>query len=493
MRYLSTRNKDISRLPHEAVIHGLAPDGGLYVPDRLNVHFDVYDFLGKDYQGIAEDVLSAFLDDYPKETIRACVRNAYDEKFDTEEIVPLRKTEDGFLMELFHGPTSAFKDLALTILPHLLTSAYQLENRKDTIAILTATSGDTGKAALSGFADVPHTTVTVFYPTDGVSPVQKKQMQTARGNNVCVYGVEGNFDDCQRMVKKACNDPSILPKNGGVTISSANSINVGRLIPQMVYYWNSYVQLVKTGAIKAGEEVSFVVPTGNFGDILAGYLAKRSGLPVKKLICASNTNNVLTDFLETGTYSVHRDFHMTMSPSMDILISSNLERLLYLESSGDAELTASLMKQLNEEGSYTVPKELLQKIQADFRGYWTSEEECREVIHALYAKEGTLIDPHTAVAYHAMKKYQAEGNSEPCIVLSTASPFKFSRNVLSCISDDVPEDDFACMKKLAAKTGLAVPRGLAELESLPVRFTETIPVEQGMAVIQRRLEEISHD
>ncbi|MCR5229579.1 MAG: threonine synthase [Solobacterium sp.] len=493
MRYLSTRNRNITSSAHMSVIKGLADDGGLFVPETIDIKISISDFIGLTYRQTAERILSAFLDDYTPEEISACVAGAYDGKFDTPDIVPVTGISDGWLMELWHGPTSAFKDIALTILPRLLTAAYKKENLADTISILTATSGDTGKAALSGFADVEHTAVTVFYPEEGVSAVQKKQMQTSRGDNVCVIAVKGNFDDCQRMVKQACSDPKVLDSCRHVRISSANSINVGRLIPQVVYYITSYAALVRKGALRCGDPVNFVVPTGNFGDILAGWLAKKIGLPVNRLICASNSNNVLTDFLRTGTYSTDRPFRLTMSPSMDILISSNLERLLFMISDGDDQFTASCMKQLQEKGSYTVSEEILQRIRKDFDAYWTDEQQCRDTISELYKNEGVLIDPHTAVALHAMRQYRQADSSCPSIVLSTASPFKFCRDVLSCISDDVPEDEFEAMKKLSEKTGLPVPSGLAELETLPVRFTGSIEVSEGIDAIAERMRQLSHD
>ncbi len=494
MRYYSSRNNDITTSAHKAVIQGLAPDGGLFVPNEIPQKLDPKDILNLSYQETAKRILARFLDDYSDEDLTACVYGAYDTKFDTEEIVPVSKTKDGYLMELYHGPTSAFKDVALTILPRLLTAAYKQENLSDTISILTATSGDTGKAALSGFQDVEHTAVTVFYPEDGVSTIQKAQMQTARGNNVKVIAVKGNFDDCQRMVKEACSSKEVLDACNNVTISSANSINIGRLVPQIVYYYSSYAKLVNAGDIACGDEVNFVVPTGNFGDILAGYLAKKIGLPIRKLICAANTNNVLTDFIKNGKYDINRPFHLTMSPSMDILISSNLERLLYLASNGDADMVASCMQAMKDNGSYEVSKEILDTIQEDFGSYWTSEEDCKKEIKDLFENERRLIDPHTAIAYHAMRQYKEEtGDTVPCIVLSTASPYKFSKNVLSSLTDNVPEDEFEAMNALAQLSGMPIPQGLAELKDLPVRFTEVIAKEDGISAIAQRMKELSHD
>lgn len=494
MKYVSSRNKNEIVESHNAIIQGLAKDGGLFTPENINIHINVDELKNLSYQQIATKVIHAFLDDFTEEEISSSVNQAYDNKFDTEEIVPLHKIEDAYLMELYHGPTSAFKDIALTLLPHLLIQSYNKENRHDTISILTATSGDTGKAALSGFADVKHTAITVFYPEVGVSQVQKKQMQTATGDNVEVIAVKGNFDDCQRMVKEATQDPQVLASLHNVTISSANSINVGRLIPQVVYYYSSYCKLVKDGAIQCGDPVNFVVPTGNFGDILAGYLAYRTGLPVNQLICASNSNNVLTDFLNTGTYSIHRPFIPTMSPSMDILISSNLERLLFIMSDNDNFFVANMMKELNEQGSYTIPSNIQEKISSIFKGYWASEEDCAKTIHDLYKKEHVLIDPHTAVGLHAYRQYQLQTQDKtPSIVLSTASPYKFCKDVYQAVSSNCIEDDFEAMDALHTYTQTAIPSNLACLKDLPVRFTRSIEKEDGMKVIAERMKEIGND
>lgn len=492
-KFLSSRNKKDVLSAHEAIIQGLSKDGGLYTPEAINEKVDVASLIGKSYQEIAEIVIGSLFDDFTKEEIHDCVYSAYDSKFDSEEIVPVKKIRDGYLMELWHGPTSAFKDLALTILPHLLTTAYKKENRNDTVAILTATSGDTGKAALSGFADVPHTAVTVFYPEIGVSAIQKRQMQTSKGNNVEVIAVKGNFDDCQRMVKEACSSKEVLDACDGVIISSANSINIGRLVPQIVYYFSTYAKLVEQKEIQLYGKINFVVPTGNFGDILAGYLAKLLGLPVNKLICASNTNNVLTDFLNTGTYSLDRDFHTTMSPSMDILISSNLERLLFMMSGNNDLLVDDLMNQLKEKGRYSLPKNVAEKIQEVFKGYWTDEETCALTIHDAFSDEHVLIDPHTAVALAAMRAYKADTKDDtPCVVLSTASPYKFGHDVLKCVSGQEEGDDFAAMNALHNLSLMPIPKGLAELKDLEIRFSRSIEKEDGMHVIAKRMEEMSH-
>lgn len=491
MNYTSSRNTKLHVPSHKAIIQGLSSDGGLFTPESIPA-FSLENLQNCSYQELAERILSGFLPDFSKEDIHTAVYGAYDSKFDDESIVPLRKIPQGYLMDLWHGPTSAFKDIALTILPRLLTTACRMENNTDVISILTATSGDTGKAALEGFKDVPGTAITVFYPEIGVSTIQKRQMSTTTGKNVEVIALKGNFDDCQRIVKQATQNKKVLDSLDGVSISSANSINVGRLVPQIVYYYSSYLQLVKDKEIVLGDEVSFIVPTGNFGDILAGYLAKESGLPVKKLICASNSNNVLTDFLKTGTYSIAREFKTTMSPSMDILISSNLERLLFMMSGYDDAFVKDCMEKLQKEKSYTIPSALLEKIQEVFAGYWTDEEECAKTIYDTYKESNVLIDPHTSVALSVCKKYQSEGNSEPCIILSTASPYKFSKDVLKALHVE-SEDGFEAMHTLHKMTDVPVPANLQALESLPVRFTRSIEKSQAMDVIAERMKEIGHD
>ena len=491
MNYTSSRNTKLHVPSHKAIIQGLSSEGGLFTPESIPA-FSLEDLQDCSYQKLAERILSGFLPDFSKGDIHTAVYGAYDSKFDDERIVPLRKIPQGYLMDLWHGPTSAFKDIALTILPRLLTTACRMENNTDVISILTATSGDTGKAALEGFKDVPGTAITVFYPEIGVSTIQKRQMSTTTGKNVEVIALKGNFDDCQRIVKQATQDKKVLDSLDGVSISSANSINVGRLVPQIVYYYSSYLQLVKDKEIVLGDEVSFIVPTGNFGDILAGYLAKESGLPVKKLICASNSNNVLTDFLQTGTYSIAREFKTTMSPSMDILISSNLERLLFMMSGYDDAFVMDCMEKLQKENSYTIPSFLLEKIQEVFAGYWTDEEECAKTIYDTYKESNVLIDPHTSVALSVCKKYQSEGNNEPCIILSTASPYKFSKDVLKALHVE-SEDGFEAMHTLHKMTDVPVPANLQALESLPVRFTRSIEKSQAMDVIAERMKEIGND
>ena len=381
-----------------------------------------------------------------------------------------------------------------SLLPYLLTTSYKKENRKDIISILTATSGDTGKAAISGFSDVPHTAITVFYPEIGVSEIQKKQMVTSVGKNVEVIAVKGNFDDCQRMVKEATSNKEVLNSLHNVSISSANSINIGRLVPQIVYYYTSYIKLVNEGEIKCGDEINFVVPTGNFGDILAGYYAKMIGLPVHQLICASNTNHVLTDFLNTGTYSIHRDFIQTISPSMDILISSNLERLLFILSDYDSNFVNQMMNELKEKKEYTIPENIYKKLKTDFSGYWTSEEDTKKTIHDLFEEEHVLIDPHTAVALNAMRNYKKETDDKrPCIVLSTASPYKFSKDVLNSIEKENNLDEFEAMERLANLSFCEIPANLKNLKNMEVRFTRSIEIKDGMQIIAKRMGELSDE
>lgn len=494
MKYVSSRNRNTILKSYEAVVQGLAEDSGLFTPMDIDTTFKIDTLLQDSYQQLAIKIIHTFLNDYTKDEIQNCVNHAYDTKFNTKEIVPLHKLSDCYLMELWHGPTSAFKDIALTILPHLLTTAYHKQNRKDTIAILTATSGDTGKAALSGFANVKNTAITVLYPEIGVSAVQKKQMQTSIGDNVDVIALKGNFDDCQRIVKEATQDSEVQASLDNVVISSANSINIGRLVPQIVYYFSSYIKLVNDGVITCGDKVNFSVPTGNFGDILAGYLAYKIGLPIHKLICASNTNNVLSDFLHTGTYTIHRDFTPTISPSMDILISSNLERLLFMMSDYNDVLVQDMMHSLKENGSYTIPTALHNKIKEMFCGYWTSEEACKKTIHDTYTQENTLIDPHTAVGLDAYHQYVKQTNDQtPTIVLSTASPYKFCKDVYEAITSKQIDDDFEAMDALHTFTNVEIPSNLATLKNMPIRFTRSITLNEAMHTIACRMQEISHD
>lgn len=478
MIYCSTRNDALRVSPAQAVLDGLAPDGGLYLPAALP-EFDWKNCLAKDALGMQTAILSAFLPDIPH--MDRLVAQAYRGKFQAESLTPTRPVGDFTVLELFHGPTSAFKDVALCMLPQLLTAARKEKNIPEDILILTATSGDTGKAALEGFRDVPGTRICVFYPDGGVSQVQRAQMVTQEGENVSVCAVRGNFDDAQTGVKNvfaACRGKA-LP----VRLSSANSINIGRLAPQLMYYFQAYRDLLDRGVIALGDEVNFSVPTGNFGDILAGYLAKRLGLPVGRLICASNANNVLTDFIRTGTYDRRRPLLKTASPSMDILVSSNLERLLYLLSR-DAAMVAREMELLSNEGQYTVPESLREKISRDFWAAWCDDRRGKETIGKAFARHHYLCDPHTAAGWAAAEDYVKEtGDRRQMVVLSTASAYKFPAAVLEAIGGSTQGDGFRQMERLHDLTGVPIPRNLASLEGKPERHTAVIDREQMLPYV----------
>lgn len=489
--YHSTRSHEAPLTSKEAIRRGIAPDGGLYVSDELGcTQIPLAGLSEMGYLNLAREVLAALLTDYAPEEIAACVSEAYEETFADAEITPVKRlasaNADGVpthVLELWHGPTSAFKDVALQMLPRLMARTGSNDGAGDEkIMIVTATSGDTGKAALAGFADAPGVGITVFYPEGKVSRVQELQMSTQEGANVAVCGVRGNFDDAQTAVKQIFADRELAERlaTQGVMLSSANSINVGRLVPQVVYYFAAYAQLLRSGDISCGDEVEFCVPTGNFGDILAGYYAKRLGLPVARLIVASDANNVLFDFLTTGTYDRKRPFFTTTSPSMDILVSSNLERMLYYLSDGDVELVSRLMGQLADEGSYTLPDELLSKIQEVFACGWADEDEVARAIKACWDENGYLIDPHTACGYHVLSHMPAVPGSKARILLSTANPYKFPRAVAGALGLFCPPDDFACMQVLEKATGTCAPAQLAELQDKPVLHTDVVDID-GMA------------
>ena len=478
MRYHSTRNESVFVDSAQAVLEGLAPDGGLYMPEGLPA-FDWQECLKGSSIQMSTRILSALLPDIPD--MPELVRRAYTGKFETEDLTPTVPVGGFSMLELFRGPTSAFKDVALSMLPQLLTAAKAVKGQEKDILILTATSGDTGKAALEGFRDVPGIRICVFYPDGGVSQVQRAQMVTQEGENVAVCAVRGNFDDAQTGVKNifaACQGRD-LP----VALSSANSINIGRLAPQIMYYFRAYRDLLDAGKIRLGDEVNFSVPTGNFGDILAGYLAKRLGLPVGTLICASNANNVLTDFIRTGTYDRRRPLLKTTSPSMDILVSSNLERLLYLLS-GDTKLVAELMQELNTQGVYTVPAQLLEKIQSQFWAACCDDARAAEIIGRVYKEDGYLCDPHTASGWAAAEDYVAEtGDNRPMVVLSTASPYKFPAAVLTAIGGDTSGDEFTQMARLSQITGVPVPKNLASLQGKPEKHTQVIDKDKMLSFV----------
>ena len=489
--YHSTRSRTAQLSAKEAIRRGIAPDGGLYVSDELGQSkIDLEGLANKDYFELAREVLGTLLPDYTADEIAACVDEAYGSTFASDEVTPVvdlkgvageadQGSAPAYVMELWHGPTSAFKDVALQMLPRLMarTSA-NAEGAADKIMIVTATSGDTGKAALAGFADAPGCGITVFYPEGKVSRVQELQMSTQEGTNVSVCAVRGNFDDAQSAVKRIFADRGLADRlaAAGVQLSSANSINVGRLVPQVVYYFAAYAQLLRAGKIQPGDAVEFCVPTGNFGDILAGYYAQRLGLPVAKLIVASDKNNVLFDFLTTGTYDRQRPFYTTTSPSMDILISSNLERMLYYLADGDCELVAGLMTQLAQ-GSYNVPAELLAKIQAVFGCGWADEDQVAAAIKDCWDRNGYLIDPHTACGYHVLGQVPAASDAKARVVLSTASPYKFPRAVAGSLGLFCPPDDFACMKVLEKATGTVAPAQLSELQQKPVLHDAVVDID----------------
>ncbi len=473
MQYHSTRSCDRQVDSAAAVLQGLAEDGGLFLPEKLPC-FSWKDCVYSDPMTMAEMILSAFLPDIPE--MGDLVRKAYTGKFETEELTPTVKVGKFSVLELFWGPTSAFKDVALSMLPQLMTAAKKAKGMEEDILILTATSGDTGKAALEGFRDVPGIRICVFYPDGGVSQVQRRQMVSQEGENVTVCAVRGNFDDAQTGVKNiftACQGKALPFK-----LSSANSINIGRLAPQIMYYFKAYRDLLDAKQIRLGDEVNFSVPTGNFGDILAGYLAKLLGLPVGRLICASNANNVLTDFIHTGTYDRRRPLHKTTSPSMDILVSSNLERLLYLMS-GDTKLVSQLMTQLSKEGHYTVPQPLLEQIQTQFWAGFCDDAGAAAAIGQVWKENGYLCDTHTAAGWAVAEDYVNQtGDHRPMVVLSTASPYKFPAAVLSAIGGDTQGDEFTQMERLEAITGVKIPGNLSGLRQKPERHTNVIAKEE---------------
>lgn len=475
MLYQSTRGAETAT-PLQAVLKGMAGDGGLFVdPDLLSCKFDWLSCLKKAPLPRAAMILSALLPDF--EDMPGLVERAYAGKFETPDITPLVDVGNMHVLELFRGPTAAFKDVALSMLPQLITAARTQTGMHQKIMILTATSGDTGKAALHGFADVSGTGIIVFYPSEGVSPIQKIQMITQPGENVRVCGVKGNFDDCQRGVKRAfaALNQAGIPAQNGAALSSANSINIGRLAPQVTYYFSAYGDLLARGQIRLGDPVDFVVPTGNFGDILAGFIARCMGLPVGRLVCASNANNVLTDFLRTGAYDQRRPFHRTSSPSMDILVSSNLERLLYYAADGDARRVSDWMGQLSENGYYRVDRETLRRIQAVFSAGCCDEAQTAQTIRRVWAERHYLCDPHTAVAFAVAERYMAEEKpGRPVVVLSTASPYKFPGAVLPALGGDPDGDAFAQMAALQALTGVPIPQSLQGLQTLPVRHFDCI-------------------
>ncbi len=491
LMYASTRDANEKVTASQAILRGLANDSGLYVPTEIPALDIPMEELAKmTYQETAYAVMSRFFTDFTEEELKHCINSAYDSKFDTEEIAPLVEADGAYYLELFHGSTIAFKDMALSILPHLLTTSARKNQVKNDIVILTATSGDTGKAALAGFADVEGTKIIVFYPKNGVSPIQEKQMVTQKGDNTFVVGIHGNFDQAQTGVKKMFADSELAKEMeaAGYQFSSANSINIGRLVPQIVYYVYAYAKLYAKGAIQKDEAMNVVVPTGNFGNILAAFYAKNMGVPIAKLICASNENKVLYDFFATGTYDKNREFMLTTSPSMDILISSNLERLIYRIAGNDAEKNAQLMRALAEEGVYEITPEMKANL-ADFYGNYASEEETAEIIKALYEKTGYVIDTHTAVAASVYQKYQKESSdTAKTVIASTASPFKFTRSVMNAIDEKYDAmDDFALVDELSKIGNVAVPQAIEEIRNAEIRHNTVCEVDEMPAVVKKFL------
>ncbi|MEG1540374.1 MAG: threonine synthase [Oscillospiraceae bacterium] len=480
MKYISTRDKNKSVTAAEAIAKGLADDGGLFLPESIPSvsASELKELCKANYRERAVIIMSKFLDEFSEAELRGFVNSAYAENFDCPEIAPLRFLDDATgMLELWHGPTCAFKDMALQMLPLLLVSSLKKLNENRKVCILVATSGDTGKAALAGFANVPGTSIAVFYPRDGVSDVQKLQMTTQEGDNVYVCSVEGNFDDAQNGVKRIFSDRDFSEKlnENGVFLSSANSINWGRLLPQIVYYFSAYCDYVNSGKIKMGDEIDFCVPTGNFGDILAGYYAKKMGLPVRKLICASNSNNVLTDFIKTGFYDRNRQFFSTISPSMDILVSSNLERLLFLLS--DDKQVKNWMELLKIKGSYNVGAGVLAELQRDFDCGFCADDEAMLAINREFSNSDYLMDTHTAVAFGVLEKLRKNDPKFPTVVVSTASPFKFADSVLAALGKGEKKSGGQLIESLTALTGVLAPRPLSGLDSREKRFSDCVAKE----------------
>ena len=486
--YKSTRGEGTAVTASQAILKGLSEDGGLYVPENIPLlDKSLQELSEMEYKQIAYEVMKLYLTDFTEEELKNCIAKAYDEKFDTEAIAPLAEADGAYYLELFHGATIAFKDMALSILPHLMITSARKNKVTNKIVILTATSGDTGKAALAGFADVEGTGIIVFYPKDGVSPIQEKQMVTQKGANTLVVGIHGNFDDAQTGVKKLFSDKALAEEMAqkGYQFSSANSINIGRLVPQICYYVHAYATLLREEKIAAGEQINVVVPTGNFGNILAAFYAKNMGLPIGRLICASNDNKVLYDFFRTGIYDRNREFMLTSSPSMDILISSNLERMIYRIAGGDAQKNMELMTALSGEGKYEITEQMKANLE-DFYGNFASEAETAEEINRLYRTCGYVIDTHTAVASAVYRKYRKEtGDNTKTVIASTASPFKFTRSVMNSIDTKYETmDDFALVDELSALAGLAVPKAIEEIRTAPVLHNRQCDVNEMKDVVK---------
>ena len=489
--YTSTRNSNDKATASQAILKGLAEDGGLFVPEYIpKLDISVEQLKGMSYQETAYEVMKLFFTDFTEEELKRCIEGAYDNKFDTTMIAPLEKANGAYYLELFHGSTIAFKDMALSILPYLMTTSARKNQVQNDIVILTATSGDTGKAALAGFAEVEGTKIIVFYPKDGVSPIQQMQMVTQKGANTFVVGIHGNFDQAQTGVKQMFSDKALAAEMAekGYQFSSANSINIGRLVPQVVYYVYAYAKMVAKGELADGEPMNVVVPTGNFGNILAAYFAKEMGVPIGKLICASNENKVLCDFFRTGNYDKNREFILTSSPSMDILISSNLERLIYLIAGRDAAKNRELMSQLSGQGSYQITDEMRARL-SDFYGNYASEEETAAIIKKVYEQDGYVMDTHTAVAASVYEKYKAEsGDVTKTVIASTASPYKFTRSVMTAI-DPVYDrmTDFELVDELEKLSKVKIPQAIEDIRSAKVLHKTVCEVEEMQDVVRKFL------
>ena len=489
--YSSTRDSRKKVTASQAILKGLSDDGGLFVPDHIpELSQSMRELSDKSYQEIAYEVMRLFLTDFTEEELKNCISRAYDSKFDTQEIAPIKEAEGTYYLELFHGSTIAFKDMALSILPHLMITSAKKNHVENEIVILTATSGDTGKAALAGFAGVEGTKIIVFYPKNGVSHIQEKQMVTQKGDNTFVVGIHGNFDDAQNGVKALFNDKDLEKEmaDAGLQFSSANSINIGRLVPQVVYYVYAYVKLLNRGRIKEGEKINFVVPTGNFGNILAAFYAKNMGVPIGKLICASNENKVLYDFFVTGRYDRNREFKLTSSPSMDILISSNLERLIYRMAGNDAAKNAELMAALSKTGGYEITEQMKEQL-TDFYGNYADEKETAERIKEMYANTGYVLDTHTAVASAVYKKYVADTkDTAVTVIASTASPFKFTRSVMNAIDSKYDAmSDFELVDELSKIGSVAIPEAIEEIRTAPIVHDHVCDKTQMKTVVKRFL------
>ena len=489
--YKSTRDDSVKVTASQAILKGLAPDGGLFVPESIPSFDKSLEELSKmSYKEVAYEVMKLMLDDFTEEELNACIDKAYDEKFDTDVIAPLVKADGAYYLELFHGATIAFKDMALSILPHLLITSAKKNDVHNEIVILTATSGDTGKAALAGFADVKGTRIIVFYPKNGVSPIQEKQMVTQKGDNTYVIGIKGNFDDAQTGVKKIFGDKELEKEmaEAGFQFSSANSINIGRLVPQIVYYVYAYTRLLADGEIKAGDKINAVVPTGNFGNILAAFYAKNMGLPINKLICASNENKVLYDFFTTGEYDRNREFVLTTSPSMDILISSNLERLIYRIAGNSAKKNSELMESLKNTGKYEITPEMKAQL-SDFYGNYATEAEDAATIKKLYEDTGYVIDTHTAVSATVYEKYKKEtGDDTVTVIASTASPYKFTRSVMDAIDSKYDSmTDFELVDELSKISNVAVPQAIEDIRTAPVLHDTVCEVNEMSSSVKKIL------